>query len=47
MGRKNDYNLYVKKDEEGNVALISLYADDLIITGSACKLIEEIKIKLS
>jgi hypothetical protein len=45
--RKNDPDLYVKKDEEGNVALISLYVDDLIITGSACKLIEEIKIQLS
>ena len=45
--RKNDPNLYVKKDEEGNVALISLYVDDLIITGNAYKLIEEIKIQLS
>jgi hypothetical protein len=45
--RKNDPNLYVKKDEEGNVSLISLYVDDLIIIGSACKLIEEIKIQLS
>jgi hypothetical protein len=40
---KSDPNLYVKKDEEGNVSLISLYVDDLIITGSASKLIEEIK----
>ena len=44
---KNDPNLHVKKDEEGNVALIYLYVDDLIITGSAYKLIEEIKIHLS
>jgi hypothetical protein len=44
---KNDPNLYVKKDEEGNVSLISLYVDELIIIGSACKLIEEIKIQLS
>jgi len=44
---KNDPNLYVKKDEKGNVALISLYVDDLIITGSAHKLIEEIKVQLS
>ena len=44
---ENDPNLYVKKDEEGNVSLISLYVDDLIITGSAHKLIEEIKVQLS
>ena len=47
MKSKNDPNLHVKKDEEGNVALISLYVDDLIITSSAYKLIEEIKIQLS
>ena len=47
MKRKNDPNLYVKKNEEGNVVLISLYVDDLIITSSACKLVEEIKIELS
>jgi len=41
--RKNNPNLYVKKYEEGNVSLISLYVDDLIIAGGACKLIEEIK----
>ena len=44
---KNDPNLHFKKDEKGNVALISLYVDDLIITGSAHKLIEEIKVQLS
>jgi hypothetical protein len=31
---KKDPNLYVKKDEEGNVSLIYLYVDDVIITGS-------------
>ena len=30
-----------------NVALISVYVDDLIITGNACKLIKEIKNQLS
>jgi hypothetical protein len=45
--RKNDPKLYVKKDEEGNVALVSLYVDDIIIKGSACKLTEEIKSQLS
>ena len=47
MKSKNDPNLYVKKDEKGHVALIYLYVDDLIITGSAHKLIEEIKVQLS
>ena len=37
--RKSDPNVYVKKDKEEKVCLISLYVDDLIITGSACKLI--------
>ena len=44
--RKSDPHMYVKKDETRNVAIISLYVDDLIITGSACKLIEEIKSQL-
>ena len=42
--RKNDPNMYVKKDENGNVAMVSLYVDDLIITGNASHLIEDIKI---
>ena len=45
--RKNDPNMYVKKDEEGNVVLIFLYVDDLIIKGSASHLIEDIEIQLS
>lgn len=44
---KNDPNLYVSKDESGRVALVSLYVDDLIITGNASKLIENIKNDLS
>ena len=36
---KSDPNLYMKRDQEGNICLISLYVDDLIITGNACKLI--------
>lgn len=47
LKRKNDPNLYAKKDEEGNISLISLYVDDPIITVSACKLIEEIKSQMS
>lgn len=39
--------MYLKKDECGNVALISLHVDDLIIIGSAIELIDEIKIELS
>lgn len=39
--------MYVKNDENGNVALVSLYLDDLIITGSASHLIEDIKIQLA
>ena len=45
--RKSDPNLYIKRDEYGNIGLISLYVDDLIITGSALRLIEEIKIHFS
>ena len=44
---KNDPNLYVKKDENGNVALVSLYVDDLIITCSASHFIKDIKIQLA
>ena len=38
---KSDPNLYMKKDKEGHFCLISLYVDDLIITGNACKLITD------
>ena len=44
--RKSDPKLYIKKDEYGNITLISLYVDNLIITGSAFRLIDEIKIQL-
>jgi len=30
--RKNHPNLYIKKDEDGNVSLIAMYVDDIIIT---------------
>jgi len=45
--RKNDPNIYLKKDENGNVDLVYLYLDDLIITHSASHLIEDIKIQLA
>jgi len=44
---KSDPNLYIKKDEHGNVVLISLYVNDLVIMGSATSLIYEIKRQLS
>jgi len=44
---KSDPNIYIKKDENGNVSLISLYVDDLIITISATKVIDENKKQLS
>jgi len=47
MRSKNEPNLCIKKKEDGNVALISVYVGDLIIMGNASKLIEEIKIQLS
>jgi hypothetical protein len=47
MRNKSDPNLYTKFDEHGYVVLISLYVDDLIITGNAKKLINEIKEQLS
>jgi hypothetical protein len=47
MRSKSDPNLYTKFDEKGYVVLISLYVDDLIITGNAGKLIDEIKEKMS
>ena len=47
MKSKNDSILYIKKNKEGNICLISLYVDDLIITGGACQLIANIKIHVS
>ena len=39
--------MYVKNDENGNVGMVSVYVDDLIIIGSASHLIEDIKIHLT
>lgn len=47
ISRENNPNLYVKNNEYENIVLISLYLDDLIITGSAINLIEETKGDLS
>ena len=47
MRSKSDPNLYIKCDEQGYIVLISVYVDDLIITGNAKNLIDEIKEQLS
>jgi hypothetical protein len=47
MKSKSDPNLYTKFDEQAYIVLISLYVDDLIITGNAGKIIDEIKEQLS
>jgi hypothetical protein len=47
MRSKSDPNLFTKFDERTYIVLISLYVDDLIITGNARKLIDEIKEQLS
>ena len=39
--------MYINNDEHGNVVLISLYVDDLIIMGSSIELIDAIKTTLS
>ena len=44
---KNDPNLYTVFNNEGQMLMISLYVDDLIVIGSANNLIEEIKQQLS
>ena len=47
MRSKIHPNLYTKFDEKGHVVLISLYVDDLIITGNSDKLINGIKEQMS
>jgi ATP-binding cassette subfamily B (MDR/TAP) protein 1 len=44
---QSDPNISIKKDERGNISLIYLYVDDLIIIGSVRGLIEEIKLHTS
>ena len=44
---KKDPNLYTVKDEKGRIVLISLYVDDLIITGDVVDLIKESKQQMS
>ena len=40
-------NLYIKKDKQQNIALISLHVDDLILIASVRGLVEEVKLHLS
>jgi hypothetical protein len=40
---KSHPNIYIKKDGNMNVVLISWYDDEIIITRSAAKLIDEIR----
>jgi hypothetical protein len=47
MRSKSDPNMYTKFDEKRYIVLIFLYVNDLIITGNARKLINEIKEQLS
>ena len=42
-----EHGLYVKKEVSGNVTIICLYVDDLLITGSDVKLVEQVKKQLS
>lgn len=39
--------MYIVFDENGQIVLISLYVDDLIITGNVDELIKEIKVQMS
>jgi hypothetical protein len=47
MKSKSDPNMYIKIDQMGNISLIFLYVDDLIITCNVYNLIKEIKRQLS
>ena len=44
---KNGSSLYIYSDKQGNVCLIYVYVDDLIITSGAYQLLVEIKSNLS
>eukprot|EP00253_Pinus_taeda_P034460 PITA_34460 len=43
----NDPNLYTKINKQRQIILVSLYVDDMIITGNADNLIKEIKQEMS
>jgi hypothetical protein len=47
MRSQSDPNMYTKFDAKGHVVLISLYVDELIITGNSVKLIDGIKVQMS
>lgn len=39
----SEYTLYVKKDKTGNLLIVSLYVDDLIITENSAQIFSEFK----
>ena len=43
----NDPNLYTMYDEHKHIIFISLYVDDMIITGNVDALTKEIKLEMS
>ena len=42
-----EHGLYVKQEGAGDITIICLYVDDLLITGSDVKLIDRVKKQLS
>ena len=43
---ENEATLYLKQDEDGLQLVISLYVDDMLVTGSNAKLLEEFKTEM-
>jgi len=43
----SEHCLYFRQDEDGQVCIISLYVDDLVIAGSSREIIDEVKAQLS
>lgn len=41
-----EHNLYVRKNDKGNMLILSLYVDDLIVIGSCLEDIKEFKMKM-
>ena len=43
----SEHCLYFRQDEDGNICIISLYVDDIVIAGSTSSLIDELKAELN